>query len=192
MANTHYPGKAIVLTAPSGAGKTTLLAEIKKEFPSLEESVSYTTRAARPGEIHGKSYFFIPLDEFKEKIQSGDFLEWEEVHGNFYGTDRDYVENALKEGKVLIFDVDVKGARSLKETFPEARTLFILPPSLAELEDRLRSRATESEEAITRRVSNASQELKVASQFDYQVMNRDFLEAAEELKKIFREIIDEA
>jgi len=179
-------GLLIVISAPSGTGKTTLVHMLLKEFPDLEFSVSYTTRPPRPGEVDGKDYHFVDRKTFERMIEEGDFLEWAEVYGNLYGTSRTQVLRALNEGRDVILDIDTQGALQVKKNFPEAVLIFILPPSLKELERRLRSRGTDDEETIERRLKIAKEEIRRAPLYDYIVVN-DVLEVAyENLRSIIR------
>ncbi len=179
-------GLLIVISAPSGTGKTTLVHMLLKEFPDLEFSVSYTTRPPRPGEVDGKDYHFVDRKTFERMIEEGDFLEWAEVYGNLYGTSRTQVLRALNEGRDVILDIDTQGALQVKKNFPEAVLIFILPPSLKELERRLRSRGTDDEETIERRLKIAREEIRRAPLYDYIVVN-DVLEVAyENLRSIIR------
>lgn len=179
-------GLLIVISAPSGTGKTTLVHMLLKEFPDLEFSVSYTTRPPRPGEVDGKDYHFVDRKTFERMIEEGDFLEWAEVYGNLYGTSRTQVLRALNEGRDVILDIDTQGALQVKKNFPEAVLIFILPPSLKELERRLRNRGTDDEETIERRLKIAREEIRRAPLYDYIVVN-DVLEVAyENLRSIIR------
>jgi len=170
-------GLLIVISAPSGTGKTTLTRMLLKEFPNIEFSISFTTRKPRPGEVNGKDYWFISREEFLKRIEEGDFLEWAEVYGNLYGTSKSQVLKALNEGKDVLLDIDTQGALQVKENFPEAVLIFILPPSLEELERRLRNRGTDPEEVIEKRLKIAREEIKRAKFYDYIVVN-DVLEVA--------------
>ncbi|CUT00338.1 guanylate kinase [Candidatus Kryptonium thompsonii] len=160
-------GKLIVVSAPSGSGKTTIAKKILEKFPFMKFSVSATTRPKRNGEVDGKDYFFLSREEFEKKIQNGELLEWEEIYGNYYGTLKSVVESALKNGDILVFDVDVNGAISIKEKFPEDSVLiFIKPPNMETLKERLKRRKTESEEQIKRRLERVPMELEKAKYFD--------------------------
>ncbi|RKQ61747.1 guanylate kinase [Thermovibrio guaymasensis] len=170
-------GLLIVISAPSGTGKTTLTRMLLKEFPNIEFSISFTTRKPRPGEVNGKDYWFISREEFLKRIEEGDFLEWAEVYGNLYGTSKSQVLKALNEGKDVLLDIDTQGALQVKKNFPEAVLIFILPPSLEELERRLRNRGTDPEEVIEKRLKVAREEIKRAKFYDYIVVN-DVLEVA--------------
>lgn len=168
----------LIVSGPSGAGKSTLL----KSLPERDFyfSVSHTTRKPRPGEIDGKDYYFIDHKTFFEMLEKGEFLEWIEVHSNYYGTAKSEIEKAFSQGKHLIFDVEVIGVSNLKKYFgPSAVTIFIAPPSLEALEARLRKRATEDEEKIKKRLERAKVELTYAPFFDYVIVN-DELEKAKE------------
>jgi guanylate kinase len=183
-------GKIIVIVAPSGTGKTTLITKLKAAFPELLESVSYTTRPMRPGEADGSNYFYISREEFLKMREKNAFLEWAEVHTNFYGTSKEFVENQMREGKNLLFDLDVQGADSFRSYFKDqARVIFIAPPSVEELENRLRKRATENTGVINIRVNNAKKEILRAKDYDYNVVNDDFERAYKELKEIFAKIL---
>ncbi len=171
--------KVIIFSAPSGSGKTTLVKHCLQQFPQLQFSVSATTRALRGEEIHGKDYFFLSVEAFKKLISENAFVEYEEVyHDKFYGTLKSEVERIWNEGKVVIFDVDVKGGISLKKYFGEqALSIFIMPPSIEELERRLVFRATDDAETIRTRVEKASEEMTFKDQFDEIVVNSDLDEA---------------
>ena len=162
-----------IISAPSGSGKSTLVGRLMQEVSRLRFSVSYTTRQPRGAEVNGKEYFFISREEFQQRIDRAEFLEWEEVFGNYYGTHRSELERANDDGVDLILDIDVKGARQLKKTLPEAVSIFILPPSREVLEQRLRSRSQDSEEVIQRRLSEAAEEIRNYSQYDYVLVNKD-------------------
>ncbi|MDF1614517.1 guanylate kinase [Desulfurivibrio dismutans] len=174
-------GCLLVVSAPSGAGKTTLLKRILVDTPRIGFSVSHTTRPPRPGEQHGIDYHFVDREEFLRRRETGDFLEWAEVHGNFYGTSRGAIEQGLADGKDILLDIDVQGARQLKEQVDlPAVFLFIAPPSARVLEERLRGRGTDTPEVIARRLENARQEMQEADWYDYLVIN-DVLAEAEGL-----------
>lgn len=164
-------GRLVVFTGPSGVGKGTLLRSLLKYHPELVLSVSVTTRTPRPGEIHGKHYYFVTMVEFDRMVEDGELLEWAEFAGNYYGTPRSQVENLISQGKCVILEIELEGARQIRETFPTALRLFILPPSLCELEHRIRGRGTESEESITRRLHRAKEEIEAANEFDIQIVN---------------------
>lgn len=168
-------GKVLILTAPSGAGKTTIAKHLLASFPELAFSTSATTRAMRAGETDGKDYYFLSLNAFEERIASDAFVEWEEVYpGKRYGTLKSEVERLWGEGKIIVFDVDVLGAKNLKEYFGQkALALFIQPPSLEALEQRLLDRATENDDTLQERLTRAKMELEQASLFDKVLVNDD-------------------
>ncbi|MGE9985662.1 guanylate kinase [Desulfovibrio sp. SGI.169] len=174
---TRREGIALVLSAPSGAGKTTLIKRLLAEFPHFGYSVSCTTRQPRQGEEHGKDYFFLSREEFERLRAERAFAEWAEVHGNFYGTPLAPVKEMLRQGQDALFDIDVQGAAQLKLTLEGALFVFILPPSMRELERRLRGRGLDDESTIQRRLTNARQEMLEARWYDALVVN-DNLEAA--------------
>ena len=183
-------GKIIIVVAPSGTGKSTLIKRIEEEFPSLKWSVSYTTRPKREGELDGKDYFFISKEDFLEKKSESDFIEWAVVHENYYGTSRSFVEESLSLGHDLLFDLDVQGTDKMKECFgDEAKAIFISPPSLIELENRLKLRGTEQEQTINLRLTNAKSEILRRDDYDYLVINDDLEEAYKNLKDLFRTIL---
>ncbi len=170
-------GKLIVLTGPSGVGKGTLLRSLLQRHPELYLSVSATTRQPRPGEIDGKHYYFVSRDKFEQMVSEGELLEWAEYAGNYYGTPRTPVERQIQLGQSVILEIEVVGARKIHHTFPTALRLFVLPPSLAELEQRIRGRGQDSEEAIARRLSRAKAEIEAANEFDVQIVNDDMDQA---------------
>ena len=190
MNKESFTGRLIVIVAPSGTGKSTMIKRLRIDFPSIVESVSYTTRPQRPGEVHGLSYFFISKEEFLEKVSRNEFLEYAEVHGNYYGTSKSFVEKCLAEGKTLLFDLDVQGTDSFKAYFKDkAKAIFIAPPSVEELENRLRHRGTESTSIINLRLENAKSELKRKNDFDFLVINDDIEKAYMHLTEITRSIL---
>ncbi|MUL37628.1 guanylate kinase [Gloeocapsopsis dulcis] len=167
-------GKLIVLTGPSGVGKGTLVRALLQRHPELYFSISVTTRAPRPGEIHGKQYYFVSRSEFQQMIEQNKLLEWAEFAGNYYGTPRDTVLEQISKGKCVLLEIELEGARQICQSFPDAKRIFIMPPSLAELEQRLRGRGQDSPEAIARRLQRAKDEISAASEFDIQIVNDDF------------------
>ena len=185
-------GKLIVFSAPSGAGKTTIVRELlkNKDF-KLKFSISATSRKKRETEISGNDYYFISVDEFKQKIADNDFIEWEEVYKNqFYGTLKSEVENIRESGKNVIFDIDVAGGVNIKKQFKEdAITIFVMPPSISELENRLRLRATDSEESIIKRVAKAEKEIAFSDKFDKIIVNDDLQTAIEETKQVLYDFL---
>lgn len=172
---TSTDGKCIIVCAPSGAGKTTIVQHLLRAIPELAFSVSATSRAKRPHEVHGHDYFFLSSEEFKALIAKDEFVEWEEVYpGQFYGTLKHELHRIWKEGKHPVFDVDVVGGMDLKEIFgPSALAIFIAPPSIQALEERLRMRGTETPESLRKRISKAEQELGYRDRFDVVVVNDD-------------------
>ena len=177
-------GVLFVISAPSGAGKTTLCKEIIDIFPGLRHSISYTTRTPRPGEVHGRDYFFVGQDEFSRMVGAGEFAEWAEVHGNHYGTSLSTLKECRSQGIDLILDIDCQGAQQLKGRFGGGVYIFILPPSIAELRRRLDSRSSDTEEVIERRINNAAAEIKEARWYDYIIVNDRFSEAVIQLKSV--------
>lgn len=163
-----------VLSAPSGAGKTTIARSMLRQFPSLRFSVSATTRPRRPRETDGKDYFFLSRDEFEARVADGGLVEWEEIYGNLYGTLKSEVDRVLEDGGHMLFDIDVKGALSIKRLYGDAAvTIFILPPSLDVLRQRLEHRGTDSAEVVERRMQRSAWELEQVPLFDQSVLNDD-------------------
>lgn len=163
--------KLYVISGSSGVGKGTVIKELLKKYPDFKLSVSCTTRAKRDGEIEGVNYYYLSEEEFKRLAAAGEFLEWAEFSGNLYGTKKSFVEECLNKGNNLILEIDTKGALNVKRMMPEAVLIFIAPPSLEELEARLRGRHTETEDAIQRRLASIKLEMENSKQFDYVVVN---------------------
>ena len=170
-------GRLFILSAPSGAGKTTLCAALRQHYPDLSYSVSYTTRQSRQGEQDGKDYFFISPEEFEQGISEGRWAEWARVHGNYYGTSAQWIARTLHSGGHILMDIDLQGARQMVRRFPRAITIFIMPPSMEELERRLRLRGTDNTETVALRLENARKEI---SQKDFcrHILVNDDLETA--------------
>lgn len=184
-------GKLIIFSAPSGAGKTTIVHHLLKVFPQLEFSVSACSREIRKNETHGVNYYFLSVEEFKQKISNNDFIEWEEVYkDNFYGTLKVEIERIWKKGMHVIFDVDVVGGLHLKNQFGDlALAIFVMPPSIQHLEARLKLRDTETPESIARRIGKAENELKTADLFDKIIFNDKLENACAEAEEIVAEFI---
>jgi len=175
-----------VISAPSGAGKTSLVRALMEREADLRFSVSYTTRAQRPGERHGQHYFFVTPEIFQRMIRDGAFLEHARVFDNFYGTARAQVQELLEQGHGVVLEIDWQGARQVRTAMPESIGIFILPPSRAELERRLRGRGTDSETVIRRRLADAATDMSHWDEFDFVVINDDFASALESLSEIVR------
>ena len=175
-----------MFSAPSGSGKTTIIREILKRFDCFEFSISATSRKAREGEQDGVDYYFLTPETFAERVEAGDFLEWEEVYaGTCYGTLRSEIDRIWDKGHVIIFDVDVNGGMNIKKYFgSDALAIFVMPPSVEVLSQRLRSRGTESEESINRRLARSAEELKMADRFDVTVVNDVLEKAVDETQRI--------
>lgn len=175
-----------IISAPSGSGKSTLVARLLERVPRLKFSVSYTTRKPRGAEIDGQNYHFVSRADFERMLADGEFLEWAEVFGNYYGTHRGVLEQARAEGRDLVLDIDVQGARQLKDKIPGAVSVFILAPSREILEQRLRARSEDRNEVIERRLREAAEEIRNYHAYDYVLVNRDLEESHETLASIVR------
>ncbi len=175
-------GKLIVLTGPSGVGKGTLLKSLIARHPQLYLSVSMTTRQPRLGEMEGRDYYFTTVAKFQQMITAGQFLEWAEYAGNFYGTPKQPVLEAIEQGKTVVLEIELQGARQIANNFPEALRIFILPPSIAILEQRIRARDLDDPAAIAKRLERAKQELAAVSEFDWQIVNDDLGEALQKIE----------
>ena len=174
-----------VVSGPSGAGKGTLVDRVRSLYPGLGLTVSATTRSPRPGEVDGKSYYFLSPEEFSRRIEAGEFVEWAEVHGHRYGTLVSEVSSLLAQGSSLVLEIDVQGALQVREKFPEAVLIFIAPPSLDELRARLVGRGTETPESIELRLANAEHELSLAPRYDEIIVNDDLDDATQALLRTF-------
>ena len=177
-------GFIFILSAPSGAGKTTLYHGLRKAYPEIKLSVSCTTRARRKGEVNGQDYRFMSIRQFEAMRFRGEFAEWASVHGNSYGTPRKPLDRSIQTGCDILLDIDVQGARQIKRAYPQAVSIFLLPPSLGELRRRLAARGTDGEEIIRRRLANAQDEIKERIYYDYYVINREINEAVRLLSSI--------
>ena len=186
-------GKLIVVSAPSGAGKTTIVKAILAKYPAMLFSVSATTRPKRDVEVEGTDYFFLPRAEFERRIAAGELVEWEEIYGNLYGTLKAEVDKALTTGRTMLFDIDVKGGLSIKRMYPhDSVIIFIKPPSIEILRERLRNRKTEDDATFKRRMDRVAMELGMASRFDCQVVNDNLEQAIAEVDKLVIEHTSEA
>lgn len=179
-----FVSKFLVLSAPSGGGKTTIAKMLVKKYADMSISISATTRPMRPREEDGKDYFFLSEETFNENIRNNNFVEYEEVHGDFYGTLKDRVTDLVEQGKTVIFDIDVKGALSIKKKYPEALLLFIKPPSLSELKTRLKKRKSESDDSINKRLGRIEFEYEQAKFFDHVIINDNLHHTIERIEKL--------
>lgn len=190
-------GKAILFSAPSGCGKTTIIHELmqgsqKEPYSRFEFSVSATSRAPRGQEVDGQDYYFLSHDEFIQRVNNDEFLEWEEVYaGTCYGTLKSEINRIWDKGNIIVFDVDVNGGRNIKRFFgSDALSIFVMPPSIEVLEQRLRSRGTDSEEAIVKRLGRSAEELKQASQFDVTIVNDELQRAVADTRKAIEQFLN--
>lgn len=179
-------GILIVLSGFSGAGKGTLVKELMKTYDNYALSISMTTRKPREGEVHGREYFFTERESFEEKIAQNGLIEYAEYCGNYYGTPRDYVEEMIAAGRDVLLEIEIQGMHKVKKMFPDMLTLFVTPPSIAELEKRLRGRGTETEEVIRKRLARAAEEAKGMEDYEYLVVNDDLQECVEEIHSIVK------
>ncbi|HYA42672.1 MAG TPA: guanylate kinase [Syntrophobacteraceae bacterium] len=186
MSISAAAGQLFIVSAPSGVGKSTIISKVIAACPKLQFSISCTTRPMRSGEVAGKDYHFISREEFARGIKSGRFLEWAEVHGHLYGTDGRIIEKWLKAGDDVLLDIDVQGARMVRCAYPSAITIFILPPSLDVLEERLRNRASETREQFAIRISAARREILESPWYDYIIINDSLQDAVDDLRAILR------
>jgi guanylate kinase len=182
--STPNRGRLFVFAAPSGAGKTSLVRALMEKEPSLRFSISYTTRPRRPAERDGHDYFFVSRETFHQMARNGEFLEYAQVFDNWYATPRRQVEEALARGQDIILEIDWQGAQQVRAAMPEAISIFILPPSRASLEERLRQRSTDSDEVIARRLRDAVADMSHWQEFDYVIINEQFEIAVEQLRAI--------
>ena len=188
---TTQRGKMVIFVAPSGSGKSTMIKRIRKDFPQFHWSVSHTTRPKREGETEGKHYFFVSHNEFEREQEKDTYIEYASVHGNYYGTSKDFIDKATKEGHPLLLDLDIQGADSFKKIFhDDCKVIFISPPNLNELELRLRKRGTDDVQAIQVRLANAKKEMERKNDFDYLVINDNVEQAYKNLCQIIEEILN--
>ncbi len=179
-------GKLFIIAAPSGAGKTSLVKELLVADAGIQLSISYTTRAPRPGEVDGQHYHFVTRKTFLEMLARGDFLESAEVYGNFYGTSQPWIEASRNSGKDILLEIDWQGAAQVRKLIPDAISVFILPPSVEALRHRLTGRGQDSEEVISRRVAAAREDISHVGEFDYVIINDDFNAALQDLLAVIR------
>ena len=179
-------GSVFIVSAPSGAGKTSLVRALLEADPLVKLSISYTTRAPRPGEVEGQHYHFVDLNTFMVMLNRGDFLESAEVYGNHYGTSQRWIETQLAHGLDILLEIDWQGAMQVRKLMPQAISIFILPPSIAALKGRLTSRAQDADEVIARRVAAAREDMSHVGEFDYVIINDDFAIAAAELQAVVK------
>ncbi|WP_354682827.1 guanylate kinase [Cupriavidus necator] len=182
--DTVYPGNLFMVVAPSGAGKSTLVNALLAQDPAIRLSISHTTRAPRPGEQDGREYHFVSVDEFRTARDRGDFLEWAEVHGNYYATSRVWIEQQMALGNDVLLEIDWQGAQQVHQRFSNAVEIFILPPSLTALEERLKKRGQDEPNVIVRRLLAAGSEMSHASESDYVIINEVFDDALEQLRNV--------
>lgn len=179
---TQPTGQLLVFTGPSGVGKGTLLHQLLKQHPDIQLSISATTRQPRPGEEHGKDYYFVSRSEFETMVEQGKLLEWAQFAGNFYGTPRQPLEAMVAKGHTVILEIELDGARQVRNSLPGARQIFVLPPNVEELEARIRGRGQDSDEAIAKRMARAQIEIAAAAEFDIQIVNDNLEQAVKDLE----------
>ena len=185
MSLTHsFSGSLFIVAAPSGAGKSTLVNALLASEPAIRLSISTTTRPPRPGEADGREYHFTSADDFVKRAHAGEFLEWAEVHGNYYGTSRLVVEEQMRAGTDILLEIDWQGARQVRKQFAQAAGIFILPPSIAALEERLKKRGQDEDNVISRRLLAAGGEIAHATEFDYVIINDEFNVALSQISAI--------
>lgn len=184
VATSPASGQLIIFTGPSGVGKGTLLRQLLKRHPDIQLSISATTRSPRLGEEHGKHYYFMSRSEFEAMVSQKQLLEWAEFAGNFYGTPRQPLDAMISRGDVVILEIELAGARQVRNTLPEAQQIFVLPPNIKELETRIRQRGQDSEDAIAKRLARAQIEIDAANEFDIRIINDDLERAVAELERV--------
>ena len=177
-------GKLFVLSGPSGVGKGTILARLFVDFQDIEYSVSATTRQARTGEVQGENYYFLSEEEFFQLVENDQLIEWANVHNNYYGTPKEYVDKTLKKGQDIILEIDIQGAKQVRENYPDAVFIFLLPPSLQELEQRLEQRGSEDKRNKKIRLRNAREEMEEKQKYDYVIINDRIEETVDQLRSI--------
>jgi guanylate kinase len=180
------PGTLFIVTAPSGAGKTTLVRGLLQRDARVQLSISYTTRDPRPGEENGREYHFVDVPTFRALRDRGEFLEWAEVHGNYYATSKVWLKEQISAGRDTLLEIDWQGAQQVRKHFPDAVGVFILPPSMEELESRLRGRGTDSDDVISRRLLGARGEMRHVAEFDYVIINNEIDAALDDLVAVVR------
>ena len=179
-------GNLFIVAAPSGAGKTTLVRHLLENDAQIGVSISHTTRQPRPGEENGREYHFVDVPSFLERIGHGEFLEWAEVHGNYYGTSKRWIESEMMAERDVLLEIDWQGAQQVRKVFPQAIGIFVLPPSMAILQDRLSGRGTDSADVIARRIAAARDEMRHVDEFDYVIINDSLQQAVGDLQAIVR------
>ncbi len=177
----HTPGSLFIISAPSGAGKTTLCAAVRSRFPDMLYSISHTTRSPRAGETDGKDYYFMTVDDFARRIESGGWAEWAKVHGNYYGTSAEFIDQGICAGKDILLDIDVQGTFKILKRYPDSVTIFIMPPSMDVLRQRLETRGTDRRDTIETRMENARQEIAQAQHYRHIIVNDNLETAVHEL-----------
>jgi guanylate kinase len=182
-------GEIIAVSGPSGGGKTTIVKKILEHYPKIKFSISATTRPKRENEIEEKEYFFISEEEFKDKIEKGEFVEWEKFYDYYYGTFKKYIDDNINEFKSVLVEIDVKGALSIKRIYPDSHLLYIMPPSYSELIKRLKNRKTETEEDLNKRIERAKMELSQKDKFDYIIVNKNLNNAISETLILINNIL---
>lgn len=182
-------GKVIAVSAPSGGGKTSVVKQVLRDFPEIVFSVSVTTRPKRKNEVDGVDYFFVDDEEFERRIENNEFIEWERFYDYYYGTLKSFVDDNISAGKSVLFEVDVKGALSLKKIYPDSHLIYIDPPSFEELVKRLKNRKTESEDDLQKRIDRAKMELSYKPQFDYIFVNDELNKVYKNVKSLIKEIL---